>query len=54
MSTSDLDAVYEYLLDAGVKTEGPPTDRSWGERDLHVRDPDGNRIELGVGEAGWD
>jgi lactoylglutathione lyase len=24
----------------------PPTDRPWGERTVHVSDPDGNVIEL--------
>jgi lactoylglutathione lyase len=24
----------------------PPTDRPWGERTLHLADPDGNVVEL--------
>jgi hypothetical protein len=35
------------LQELGVKTEGPPTDRPWGERDLWVIDPDGNLVEFG-------
>jgi len=43
----DLDTTYAKLQELGVKTEGPPTDRPWGERDLWVLDPDGNLVEFG-------
>ena len=43
----DLDVTYAKLHELGVKTEGPPTVRPWGERDLWVMDPDGNLVEFG-------
>jgi len=42
----DPDAEHERLRDAGVTVLAPPTDRPWGERTLHVADPDGNVVEL--------
>jgi lactoylglutathione lyase len=42
----DPDAEHERLLGAGVEVLAPPTDRLWGERTLHVADPDGNVVEL--------
>jgi lactoylglutathione lyase len=42
----DPDSEHERLTRAGVKVLAPPTDRPWGERTLHVADPDGNVIEL--------
>ena len=35
------------FTELGIQTEGPPTQRPWGERDFHVIDPDGNLVELG-------
>jgi lactoylglutathione lyase len=42
----DVDAEHERLIAAGVRVLAPPTDRPWGERTLHVADPDGNVVEL--------
>lgn len=42
----DVDAEYARLAQAGVNVLAAPTDRPWGERTLHVADPDGNVIEL--------
>jgi len=42
----DVDAEHERLIAAGVHVLAPPTDRPWGERTLHVADPDGNVVEL--------
>jgi lactoylglutathione lyase len=42
----DVDAEHERLARAGVRVLAPPTDRPWGERTLHVADPDGNVVEL--------
>ena len=50
LDTNDLDRMYQQLLDAGVKTQGPPSRRPWGERDLLVLDPDGNMLEFGLSE----
>jgi lactoylglutathione lyase len=42
----DVDAEHARLAGAGVRILAPPTDRPWGERTLHVADPDGNVVEL--------
>jgi lactoylglutathione lyase len=42
----DPDAEHDRLARAGVSVLAPPTDRAWGERTLHVADPDGNVVEL--------
>jgi lactoylglutathione lyase len=36
----------EVAFFAGVPVLAPPTDRPWGERTLHIADPDGNVVEL--------
>ena len=42
----DVDTEHERLAADGVTILSPPTDRPWGERTLHVADPDGNVVEL--------
>jgi lactoylglutathione lyase len=42
----DVDAEHERLRAAGVSILAQPSDRPWGERTLHVTDPDGNVVEL--------
>ena len=42
----DVDVEHARLVEAGVTVLAPPTDRAWGERTLHVADPDGNVVEL--------
>src|SRR5436190_1800051 len=42
----DVDAEHARLLAAGVRVLAPPRDRPWGERTLHIADPDGNVVEL--------
>jgi lactoylglutathione lyase len=42
----DPDAEHQRLVRAGVTILAPPTDRPWGERTLHVTDPEGNVVEL--------
>lgn len=42
----DVDAQARRLRDAGADIRTGPVDRPWGERTLHVADPDGNIIEF--------
>jgi lactoylglutathione lyase len=42
----DVDAEYERLRRMAVPMLAPPTNRPWGERTLHIADPDGNLVEL--------
>jgi lactoylglutathione lyase len=44
---NDVDRTYAALRDADVEILIAPTDRPlWGLRTLHLRDPDGNLVEL--------
>jgi predicted lactoylglutathione lyase len=49
---SDVDAVYRHCLAQGLDVTMPPTDESWGVREMHLRHPDGHvfRISKGLGE----
>lgn len=49
-STADLEGLYEKLLARGVVFDGPPEDRSWGERSAYATDPDGYTLEFSQGE----
>jgi catechol 2,3-dioxygenase-like lactoylglutathione lyase family enzyme len=49
-SSSDVDALYRKLLARGVAFDGPPEDRSWGERSAYATDPDGYTLEFAQGE----
>lgn len=42
----DVDTEAERLRKAGAEIRTGPTDRPWGERTLHLADPDGNIVEL--------
>jgi lactoylglutathione lyase len=42
----DVDLEHDRLAAAGVVVLAPPTERAWGERTLHVADPDGYVVEL--------
>jgi lactoylglutathione lyase len=41
-----VDTEHLRLKQMGVEVLCEPTDRPWGERTLHVSDPDGNVVEL--------
>jgi lactoylglutathione lyase len=42
----DVDAEHERLIASGAAVLMPPTDRDWGERTMHLLDPDGFVVEL--------
>ena len=43
---SNVDALYQRLVAAGIEPQAPPRDASWGERFFHVTDPDGHEISF--------
>lgn len=43
---ADVDATYRSLQDAGILTDGEPRDAEWGERYVHVTDPDGHQLSF--------
>jgi catechol 2,3-dioxygenase-like lactoylglutathione lyase family enzyme len=40
----DVDAWQAEMLARGIVAEGPPVDQPWGNREMRVRDPDGNQL----------
>ncbi len=47
----DVDRLETELLERGVAIDMPPTDQTWGNREMYVRDPDGNSIRFVKEEA---
>jgi catechol 2,3-dioxygenase-like lactoylglutathione lyase family enzyme len=45
----DVDDYYERITKLGADVIMPPTDRPWGMREIHVRDPNGHVIRFGHG-----
>lgn len=43
---SDVDDWHEAIREAGVPVESEPVDQPWGNREMGLRDPDGNRLVL--------
>jgi uncharacterized glyoxalase superfamily protein PhnB len=51
----DVDRCYTELLRKSVPVDTLPVNRPWGNREMLLSDPDGNRIYISasVGAAGW-
>lgn len=45
----DVDALYEDYQRRGAVIRQPPTNFSWGMREMNVEDPDGHRLRIGTG-----
>lgn len=44
LPVEDVDALHEELLARGVPIDLPPTNQTWGNREMFLRDPDRNKI----------
>jgi uncharacterized glyoxalase superfamily protein PhnB len=42
----DVDALHGELLARGVRVDLPPTDQTWGNREMYVKDADGNSLRF--------
>jgi uncharacterized glyoxalase superfamily protein PhnB len=42
----DVDALFGELQSKGVPIAMPPTDQTWGNREMYVKDADGNAIRF--------
>ena len=42
----DVDRLHEELLRKNVAIHLEPTDQTWGNREMYVKDPDGNSIRF--------
>ncbi len=47
----DVDALHVELAGRGVRIDMAPTDQTWGNREMYVRDPDNNSIRFTVPRA---
>ena len=47
----DVDELYAELLQKNVRIDLEPTDQTWGNREMYVKDADGNSIRF-VRESG--
>ena len=43
---SDVDAMHERAIGAGLAPDFAPRDAEWGERYFHLRDPDGHELSF--------
>ena len=42
----DIDALHAELVARSIPIDLPPTDQTWGEREMYLKDPDGNQIRF--------
>jgi uncharacterized glyoxalase superfamily protein PhnB len=45
----DVEPIHARCLAQGIEVTCPPTDMSWGVRELHVRHPDGHVFRISQG-----
>ncbi len=45
----DVDALHEEYKQSGATIRQPPTNFSWGMREMNIEDPDGHRLRMGCG-----
>jgi len=50
-SQPELEAAHAKAVELGLEVTMPPTDEPWGQREFHLRHPDGHtfRISAGIG-----
>lgn len=48
----DVDALHAELVAKGVWIDLEPTDQTWGNREMYVRDPGGNSLRFGRAGGG--
>ncbi len=46
IEVDDVDAALPRVVELGGSSPGAPNDMPWGQRVAHVRDPDGNAVNL--------
>ena len=46
LTVTDVDALYAEFQARGVSVALPPTDQTWGSRELYVKDADGNSLRF--------
>jgi uncharacterized glyoxalase superfamily protein PhnB len=52
-TVEDVDTLYAEFVAKGVPIHMPPTDQTWGNREMYIRDPDSNKLAF-IQERGRD
>lgn len=42
----NVDALHAEFVSRGIPISLPPTDQTWGNREMYIRDPDGNALRF--------
>lgn len=42
----DLDALHAELVGRGVRIDAGPVEQTWGNREMYLKDPDGNSVRF--------
>jgi uncharacterized glyoxalase superfamily protein PhnB len=50
ITVADVDKLYAELSSRGARCELPPTNQSWGNREIGIRDQDGNALVFANGK----
>jgi uncharacterized glyoxalase superfamily protein PhnB len=43
-NVADVNSLHSEFLEKGVAIHMPPTDQTWGNREMYIRDPDDNKL----------
>jgi catechol 2,3-dioxygenase-like lactoylglutathione lyase family enzyme len=46
LGVDDVDGLHEELLRSNVSIDLAPTDQTWGNREMYIKDPDGNSVRF--------
>jgi len=46
VGVEDVDALHAEIIAKGVAIALPPTEQSWGNREMYINDPDGNDLRF--------
>jgi len=46
VAVDEVDRLLDRVEPLGGRVLGPPTDMPWGQRVVHIKDPDGNAVNL--------
>jgi uncharacterized glyoxalase superfamily protein PhnB len=51
LNATSVDELHAEFVARGATVRMPPTDQTWGNRELGIRDPDGNVLVFGQARA---
>ena len=54
LSVADVDRLYDEISARGAVVQLPPTNQTWGTREIAIRDPDGNVLGFATKQLSTD